>query len=264
MPFRFSPSLGEDNHYYGCCACIGAAGLGLIPQMTLVNTDKGIVLNLFIDGCIQTLTPTGKKLILKTETTYPVSGNVKVKLEMEQPEPFEIRIRIPAWSRQTALSVNGEAVFAQEGYVCLNRIWTCGDIMELTLDMRTECIKPIAYGHQVLMNRVVWGANYVIPTYDEEDPIARNHRALRRGPIVLAQENRLGYSVDNPVDILVGEDGYVDVTFPERDIAPYEHILELEVPLAGGEKMHVTDYASAGKLWTEESKMAAWMLVRES
>ena len=256
--------LMSDNHYYGCCACIGAAGLGLIPQMALVNMGKGIALNLFIDGCMQTLTPAGNKLTLKVETTYPVSGNVKVKLEMEQPELFEIRIRIPAWSRKTILSVNGEAVFAQEGYVCFNRTWTCGDIMELILDMRTECIKPIAYGHQVLMNRVVWGANYVIPTYDEEDPIARNHRALRRGPIVLAQENRLGYSVDNSVDILVGEDGFVDVTFPERDIAPYEHILELEVPLTGGEKIHVTDYASAGKLWTEESKMAAWMLVRGS
>ena len=25
----------------------------------------------------------------------------------------------------------------------------------------------------------------------------------------------------------------------------------------------VTDYASAGKLWTEESKMAAWMLMED-
>ena len=134
--------------------------------------------------------------------------------------------------------------------------------MELLLDMRTECLRPIPYGHQVLMNHVVWGANYMIPTYDEEDPIAKNHMALRRGPITLAQENRLGYSVDEPVEIAVGEDGYVDVAFPEAEIAPYENILELEVPLADGRKMHVTDYASAGKLWTNESKMAAWMLVK--
>ena len=101
----------------------------------------------------------------------------------------------------------------------------------------------------------------MIPTYYEEDPLAKYHLALRRGPIVLAQENRLGYSVDEPVDILVGEDGYVDVTFPEKEIAPYENILEVEVPLTDGSKMHVTDYASAGKLWNNESKMAAWMLV---
>lgn len=43
----------------------------------------------------------------------------------------------------------------------------------------------------------------------------------------------------------------------EQELAPYRHILELEIPLTNGETMHVTDYASAGKLWTEESKMAA-------
>lgn len=252
----------SDNHYYGCCACIGAAGLGLIPRMALVNTDKGIALNLFIDGMMQTVTPSGNKLILKTETTYPVGGRVKISLELEEPEAFELRIRIPAWSRRTTLSVNKEAAPISEGYVCLYSTWSSGETIELTLDMRTECLKPISYGHQVLMNRVVRGANYVIPTYDEEDPIAKNHRALRRGPIILAQENRLRYSVDEPVEILVGEDGYMDVEFPEKEIAPYENILELEVPLINGGKMHVTDYASAGKLWTEESKMAAWILVK--
>ena len=256
--------LMSDNHYYGCCACIGAAGLGLVSQMALVNTDQGIDLNLFMDGVIQTTTPSGNALTINSQTTYPVSGNVKVTLELEQSEQFVVRVRIPAWSKETFMVVNGECVEVYSGYVCLNRTWTSGDVIELTLDMRTECIKPIPYGHQVLMNQVVWGANYIIPSYDEEDPIAKNHRALRRGPIVLAQENRLGYSVDEPIDILVREDGYVDVTFPEVEIAPYENILEVEVPLVGGSKIHVTDYASAGKLWSEESKMAAWMLVMEN
>jgi len=261
--------LMSDNHYYGCCACIGAAGLGLVPQMVLVNTEKGIMLNLFIDGCMQTHTPSGNKLTIKTKTTYPVSGSVKMTLEMEHPEQFEVKIRIPSWSKETSLAVNGKNLEElggnaglNGGYISLERTWIFGETIELTLDMRTECLKPIPYGHQVLMNRVVWGYNYTTPKYDEEDPIAKNHRALRRGPVILAQEKRLGYSVDEPVDILVGEDGYVNVTFPEVEIAPYEKLLEVEVPLVNGNKMHVTDYASAGKPWTQESKMAAWMLVK--
>ena len=181
---------------------------------------------------------------------------------MEVSETFEVRVRIPAWSKKTSLIVNGESVTVNTGYIRLDREWTAGDVIELKLDMRTEYVRPIPYGHQVLMNHDILGANYMIPTYDEEDPIAKNHCALRRGPITLAQENRLGYSVDEPVEILVGEDGYVDVTFPEKEIAPYQNILELEVPLADGSRMHVTDYASAGKLWTKESKMAAWMLIK--
>lgn len=260
--------LMSDNHYYGCCASIGAAGLGLVPQTALVHIAEGISLNLYIDGYIRTSTPKGHQLMLNVETTYPVGANVKVTLEMEQPERFVLQIRIPAWSKRNSLTVNGEPVVissdvtvANKGYVRLDRVWSSEDCVEFSVDMQTECIKPIPYGSQVLMNHVVWGENYVIPTFDEEDPLAKNHRALRRGPIVLAQDNRLGYSVDEPVAILAREDGYVDVSFPEEKLAPYETMVELAVPLVDGGKMYVTDYASAGKLWTEESKMAAWMLV---
>ncbi len=253
--------LMSDNHYYGCCACIGAAGLGLIPKMAVLRSPKGVVVNLFFDGSIETVIKEKKRLTLRMETTYPVSGKIKITLDLNEPEKFEVLIRIPFWSQKTNLTVNGEASKVELGYTVLDRKWNSGDFIELELDMRTEAIKPIPYGHQILMNKVVWGANYMIPTYDEEDPIAKNHLALRRGPIVLAQENRLGYSVDEPISIPVKEDGFVDVLVSEKEVAPYNHILEMEVLLENGEKMHVTDYASAGKLWTEESKMAAWMLI---
>ena len=256
----------SDNHYYGCCACIGAAGLGMVPQMALVNAGDGLSLNLYLDGAVQTQTPAGKRLTVRTQTAYPVSGSVTFLLEMEQPERFAIRVRIPAWSKETQVLVNGAPAEGkyEKGYLCLEQLWLPGAVIKLDLDMRTQCIKPTPYGHQVLMNKVIWGANYMIPTYDEEDPLAKYHRALRRGPIVLAQENRLGYSVDDPVALAVSEDGYVDVQFPEKELAPYPHILEVAVPLADGMLMHMTDYASAGKLWTEESKMAAWILVQQS
>ena len=252
----------SDGHYYGCCACIGAMGLGLVPKIMVVPNQSGFYINLYIQGTVQAETHQGKKVTFLMETDYPVSGKVKLQVQPEEAEAFSLSLRIPAWSKQTSLLVNGKPQQVTPGYTNIQRTWTSGDVVELELDMRTECLRPIPYGKQVLMNTVIWGANYVIPTYDEEDPIAKNHLALRRGPIVLAQENRLGYSVDEPVEILVGEDGYVDVTLAETQIAPYEHILECEVPLADGSKMHVTDYASAGKLWTEESKMAAWMLVK--
>ena len=252
----------SDMHYYGCCVCIGPAGLGLAAKMAAYTDEKAVTLNLFVDGIMNVTTPSGKPLTLKTDTTYPVGGRVKITLGLDQAEFFELKVRIPAWSKRTGLAINGELAEVNEGYVCINREWSEGDLIELLLDMRTEAIKPIPYGTQILMNRVIWGANMMVPTFDEEDPMAKYHLALRRGPIILAQENRLGYSVDDPVDILVREDGYVDVTFPENTIAPYENILELQVPLTDGSKMHVTDYASAGKLYIAESKMAAWILIK--
>lgn len=250
----------SDKHYYGCCACIGAAGNGLISKMALLTTKKGFVYNLFADGSIKSTTPTGNKIEFVTTTNYPVSGKINVKINLSKEENFEILIRNPYWSKKTSLTVNNEKADVSDGYISVERTWENGDEFELDLDMRTEAVHPIPYGNQLLMNKVIWGVNLMVIQYDEEDPIAKNHIAFRRGPIILAQENRLGYSVDTPITVKTENDGYVNVVIPEKEIAPYEHIIELCLPLENGELMHVTDYASAGKLWTEESKMAAWML----
>lgn len=250
----------SDGHFYGCCACIGAAGAGLIHKVALMATEKGFAYNLFINGAITAYTPTGKEITFRTETKYPVDGIVKITLEMPCDETFEVLFRNPYWSGKTKVYVNGAEHETKDGYVAISKNWKNGDVIEIELDMRTVAIRPIPYGSQIITNKVIWGINYMVPTFDEEDPLAKKHIALRRGPIVMAQENRLGYSVDDPVDIQVDGDGYVDVKIPEKDIAPYKHIIELQVPLKNGKFMTVTDYASAGKLWTDESKMAAWML----
>ena len=250
----------SDNHYYGCCACIGSAGIGLVPQMQIVKKENTLVLNMFINGTVSVISPKGNNIDFKTETKYPEYGNIYVTLYMEEEENFELLIRNPYWSKNTKVAVNGTKVQICDGYISLPKAWKTGDCIKIELDMRTEAVYPIAYGNQVLMNKVVWGHNYMIPTYDEEDPIAKNHIALRRGPVMLAQENRLGYSVDDAVEIKV-DDGYVDAIISEKDI-PYNCIVKAEVPLANGSYMTVTDYASAGKLWNEESKMAVWMLTK--
>ena len=252
----------SDNHYYGCCACIGAAGIGLVPKMQLLCYDGGVALNLFINGTVGFTTPAGQKAEMLIDTKYPKCKKVSAVIKIAEPESFEISIRKPYWSKNTVITVNGQAVDCDaDGYVRVTKKWSCGDEIYLELDMRTEAIRPIPYGHQVLMNKVIWGHNYMIPTYDEEDPIAHKHIALRRGPIMLAQENRLGYSVDQPVEIKIGADGYVDVKKSDKDI-PYACIEAFEVPLSDGSTMTVTDYSSAGKTWTEESKMAVWMLTK--
>lgn len=248
----------SDNHYYGCCACIGSAGIGLVPKMQLLSFENGFVLNLFVDGSIKAKTPTGKDVVFNIKTGYPRTGTVDISVNIDGNENFELLIRNPAWSKNTTLG--GQKVDIDNGYIVLKDNWKNGDVISLEFDMRTEAIYPTPYGTDILMNEPIWGHNYMVQNFDREDPIAKNHIALRRGPIMLAQENRLGYNVDNPVGIKINNDGYVDVVIPEVDKAPYEHIVEAEIPLKNGEYMLVTDYSSAGKLWTEESKMAVWML----
>lgn len=253
--------LMSDNHYYGCCACIGAAGIGLVTKLGALVSNDAVILNLYIDGEIKLTLPSGNPITLTVDTDYPRSGNIKITFGMKEPESFNIKLRNPEWSKTTAVSFNGTPCEVSDGYITLDGEFANGDTVELSLDMRVQAILPIPYGEQILMNEVIWGANYMISTFDREDPIAHRHIALRRGPVMLAQENRLGYSVDEPVDIAVNPDGYVDVTLTEGE-APYKTILEARVPLADSTSMLTTDYSSAGKLWNNESKMAVWMLTK--
>ena len=248
-----------DNHYYGCCACIGAAGIGLVPKMALLRATDGIAVNLYIPGIMETVSPAGKSVRLTVNTEYPKGGTVRILVETEERSPFTVLLRNPGWSERTEVQINGETVEAVQGYIPVHRSWHSGDEIVLRLDMRTRAVYPVPYGHEILMNEVIWGENYMVPTYDEEDPAAKYHISLRRGPLVLAADSGLGYDAAGVFPIAVGEDGCVDARMPEQDTALYPHMAELEVPLENGEHFRVTDYASAGKKWDGVNKIAAWI-----
>jgi hypothetical protein len=77
---------------------------------------------------------------------------------------------------------------------------------------------------------------------------------------MLSMDSRLGYNVDDPINIEIGDDNFVDVTLIDGKV-PYKCIVEAMIPLKSGKKLLATDCASAGKLMSEKSKMAIWMLI---
>lgn len=250
----------NDKTYYGCCACFGPAGIGLVPKIQLLTTKNGFALNLFVNGSVTSRTPDGNDITFTLKTDYPKSGKINMTVQLQKQENFSLLIRNPGWSKTTEILVNGAPVKVDSGYVNIERCWQNGDTVEISLDMTTEAIYPIPYGTQTLTNEVVWGQNRMVSTVDVEDPLAKKHIALRRGPVMLAQDSRLGYSLDTPIDVKVNADGMVDVILSEDNTVPYPCIVAAKVPLTDGSYMTVSDYASAGKLWTEENKIAVWML----
>lgn len=253
----------KDGRYYGCCICIGAAGIGAAMKTAVLTSEKGIVINLFEKGSVTQPLPCGCNVKLAFDTAYPVDSKVKIAVDTDCDKEFEILVRNPEWSINTKTLINGKEITSTKGYISIYRKWTKGDVIEIDFDMRARAIFPIPYGSQVLMNKVIWGANYMVPTFDREHPDTRKHIAVQYGPLMLAQENRLGYSVDDAVSVKVNEDGYIDIVIPKNKTAPYSCAIEAQIPTTDGGYFTVTDYASAGKLWTEESKMAVWFNTKE-
>ncbi|MBP3270194.1 MAG: glycoside hydrolase family 127 protein, partial [Bacteroidales bacterium] len=93
-----------------CCNLNGPTGLAYIPYVAVMNSAKGPVVNLFNKGVFRTKTPDGRYLSLGIDSDFPNSGDVKIAVFPSGSGNFTIKVRIPSWSSNTTVSVNGKAV----------------------------------------------------------------------------------------------------------------------------------------------------------
>lgn len=231
-------NIFPDGTFYGCCACIGAAGSGIMPRFALLRKKQGVAVNYYERGVICTKTPAKRDMTIAMDTEYPLDGCVKFTLSLAKSESFELSLRIPTWCKNATVTVGGETYVATPGYYTMTREWQDGDVVELHMAMPIQRILPPA------------GA-------DNQDLFA----AYKRGPIVLSADARL-VDPTSVIDIVCDQNGCAEghlVECPEvRDA-----ILCVELSKANGESVRLINYSSAGKTWTTESMCAAWLYLKK-
>lgn len=226
-----------DGTAYGCCACIGAAGTGLIGMVSSMLSKSGVVLNLYSNGTVNATTPTGERIELKISTEYPADGIVNVEVMSDADSAYSIDLRIPEWSKKTLVSANGEKIDAKNGeYVSINRVWKKGDYITLALDMRCELIKAVP---------------------DPMDENSAYHVSLRRGPITLARDKRIDGNIESIVDFAPDEEGYVPCKLAKTAICDSNQTFI--VTESNGNAFEMINYSSAGATWGEDSMATVWM-----
>lgn len=134
IAFQKRPGSEQLN----CCSVNAARGFGMISEWALMADESGLVLNWYGPGTM-TATVEGKKVRLEQETQYPAEGSVVLKVTPEAPLEFTLRLRVPHWSDNTAVAVNGKPVrpdVSPGSYCPLRRRWAAGDVVTIELDMR--------------------------------------------------------------------------------------------------------------------------------
>lgn len=228
----------EDNTIYGCCAAIGAAGLGAAVQLSAMHTRNGAAVNLYFPGTLNLTTPEGNRLGLAIETTYPVGEDIMLELSLDRPETFELAMRIPGWCKAAKARVNGEGTSAGTGWLKLQRLWQDGDRVSLRFLMPVELLSSNEIGE----------GTEKLPAY----------QALVRGPIALAASEE--FPEDNlsaPVGFKTDASGRPEVKPLELAEVPFEAQLAFETELENGRYICFRDYASAGKDY--DKKIAVWL-----
>lgn len=230
-----------DRSYYGCCVCIGAAGLGVFTKHAILESDGAVVVNFYENGINRLATESGR-IVIETETKYPADGRITMKIVSER--EFDLRLRVPEWSKKTNLK-------ARDGYATVHVPSGESEVV-LELDMSIRETLPESWDLDVL---------YINTCGTMRPPVAVRHKeeddryiSLSRGPLTLAADSRLG------------KDARSCFSFERKGKKPAcriaedeNYLLKCEFTSEDGDKFFLVDYQSAGKDW--ESEIAAWLPV---
>jgi len=243
---KYSPlsghrALGEIQCDSGlnCCTANGPRGLMLLPETAVMTASDGVVVNLYGESSATAALSSGGRVRIEQTTDYPVSGTVVMKLTPDRARRFALRLRIPAWSERSSVTVNGESVadVRPGSYARVERTWRAGDEVRLELDLRARVVRAPAAGDR--------------------------HVAVVRGPVVLARDSRMGGGeIDEVASVRAGTDGRVELKPLQSKPdgvwmafgAPFDqgiHDLKGEIAF--------TDYSSAGNAWSETNRFRVWL-----
>jgi DUF1680 family protein len=221
------------NLFVSCCSLNGPLGLAYIPYIAVTGSKDGPVVNLYNAGQVDMSTPAQRPLKLDIETVFPQSEKVRIKVTPYSPETFTLKLRIPAWSENTSVKVNGKKQPVTAGtYAAITRQWKSGDRVEIVFDMQCR----------------------VIPSPHGTNRKGDNMQAVIWGPIVLARAENMDKDYDKPVVIKAGKDGSVKIikTKPTLESTRMEFI----VPTAQG-TIRMIDYASVNS-W-DGAQICTWL-----
>ena len=165
-----APGNNIRNPWYDttCCPPNLERTFASLPGYFYSTSSDGVYVHLYDNSEMSWRLHNGNGLKIEQRTNYPWDGNVKLTVSPATPSEFVMYVRIPGWSANTAVNVNGTPVNgAREGeYLAIRRQWSANDTIELNFDMTSRLIK----------------AN---PAVTED----RGRVAFQRGPIVFCMEH---------------------------------------------------------------------------
>ena len=212
----------EDSSYYGCCACIGAVAVALVPLTSVMKCEEGYVINEYFRGRIQC----DENFSIRISGNYPVESEIVIAVEAADEKERTLLFRVPKWCEKFTLSTKEEAVILQSGQHAVKKCWKQGEkiVINMQYSLRTE---------------------------------ERNgYTAFLYGPLTLARDSykenckQALSRVDFDLDL---ERLKVEKKKPEQ----YETV-RFEIG-CGGKKILLSDYASCGKRWMENNQVSVWL-----
>jgi DUF1680 family protein len=168
-----------------CCPPNIARTLARFHERAASVGDDGLFVHLYGGSALDITTDDGRRLALREDGDYPWSERLTFTVTAAGGAGIPLHLRIPGWSSGATITVNGDAVpvSAPGTYTRIERGWTEGDVVELTLPMPVRVLRAHRLAeeatNQVAVRRgpVV----YCVESADLPDGVVLEQVALRRG-----------------------------------------------------------------------------------
>jgi DUF1680 family protein len=126
-----------------CCVLNGPRALLEVPKWCVAEHKDGISVNLYQQGVYHAAWD-NREIVLAQNTRYPVEGSVSIRLASAPCAEYAVDLRIPEWSGNTQIRVNGKdaGIDMRRGdYARIQRKWRAGDEIQLDLDIYPRIVK---------------------------------------------------------------------------------------------------------------------------
>ncbi|MGX6604052.1 beta-L-arabinofuranosidase domain-containing protein [Micromonosporaceae bacterium Da 78-11] len=134
--------FGLEPHFGCCTANLHQAWPKLTRSLWMLDQQDALTAVAYAP-CTVTADVRGTNVRLEVQTHYPFEETVAIRVDVAAPTTLALQLRIPAWCTEPVLEVAGEKVDASPdatGYAAIERTWTDGDVVKLTLPMRVRTI----------------------------------------------------------------------------------------------------------------------------
>jgi hypothetical protein len=129
-----------------------------VKNSALATPDGGIAINTYGPMEINAKVGTGTAITITENTSYPFEEQINLSVKLAAATSFPIILRIPAWSKNPKVMVNGKALGGIKSgqFLTINRKWSNADKITLNFPMHVATEKQVNNGISVVRGPLVY------------------------------------------------------------------------------------------------------------
>ena len=237
-----------------CCPPNIARTLARFHERAASSGADGLYVHQYGGSSIRVTLDGGRSLALRESSDYPWNGRIEFIVEEASEGGMPLHLRVPGWSTDAALTVNGDAVPASAPgtYATLDREWQAGDVVVLDLPMPVRMLRAHRLAEEATNQVAVQRGPvvYAVESTDLPEGVRLEQAALRRGAALTPVDTRLdGHRI-------VALDGEIAVLPDASSEALYDDLGTDELRTASVRLIPYFAWGNRGP-----SEMSVWMPV---